>query len=132
MRNYLLIDDDKVFNFIHTEVIRKVDSTGQIAVFHSGEEGLNHLETAEKGSERIPDLIFLDIRMPGMGGFEVLKKLQDFAPTVFGKAWIYLLTASQDEHHMQEASQYKAVKGFLKKPLTTEELKRILQENNDL
>lgn len=132
MRNYLLIDDDKVFNFIHSEVIKKVDPEGKIVIHFSGEDGLSHLIASENGSSNPPDLIFLDIRMPGIGGFDVLQQLETVAPSIFRRVRIYMLSASQDEKDQEESGRYTPVKGFLNKPLTPADLQRILKENYDL
>lgn len=67
----MLIDDNKVDNFFHERIIKKNDVAETIIIKESGEEALMHLNTNEILK---PDVIFLDINMPGMSGWEFIEE----------------------------------------------------------
>jgi len=129
MKRYLLIDDDGIFNFIHTEVIKTVDPTADITSFSSSLDGLQYLtEKLDAGSE-LPDYLFLDIRMPEMDGFEFLSKLEQFSPEKMSAMKIYMLTSSLDDRDRTKAFKSPLVKGFKSKTLTITMLTDILEES---
>ena len=66
IQHVLLVDDDDIFNMLHGEVLKRLIPGVQIDVFKSGQELLHYLE---QDSDKTFDLLFLDIRMPVMGGF---------------------------------------------------------------
>ena len=71
----LLIDDDDEDNFYHKIVIERMNITKRIEVAYNGLEALEFLQ---KESQIIPELIFLDINMPKMNGWEFLEKDSSF------------------------------------------------------
>jgi CheY-like chemotaxis protein len=72
---FLLIDDDEVFNFLHSEIISQFDSKAEIIEYSSSVDGLNFINERIKNNQTLPDYIFLDIRMPEMSGLELLDEL---------------------------------------------------------
>lgn len=132
MKRYLLIDDDNLFNFIHGEVIRKVDPDAEIVTFNSSSEGLDHIMSTVASMGTLPDYLFLDIRMPEMTGFEVLDRLKSMPREQIDAMSIFLLTSSLDERDQAKAEESELVKGFKSKPLTPAILSEILRKNDDL
>lgn len=66
----MLIDDNKIDNFFHQRVINNYNPEITIIIKESGEEALNYFNNA---TDLLPDVIFLDINMPGMDGWEFLQ-----------------------------------------------------------
>ena len=71
MNKYLLIDDEEVFNFIHTQVITMADAEASISEIRSSNEAIELLRSNAGDSSQLPDVIMLDINMPEINGFEI-------------------------------------------------------------
>jgi len=127
MRRFLLVDDDSIFNFLHTEVIKTVDDSAQIDLFNSSMEGLEFLKEALEDKHPMPNFLFLDIRMPEMDGFEYLDELMKFPIEKFKDLRIYVLSSSLAERDKEKSLSYPIVTGFIEKTLTIEKLKGIIE-----
>ena len=127
MRRYLLVDDDTIFNFLHTEVIKAVDDSAQIDLFNSSTEGLEFLKDALEDKHPMPNFLFLDIRMPEMDGFEYLDELMKYPVEKFKDLRIYVLSSSLAERDKDKSLSYPIVTGFIEKTLTIEKLKGLIE-----
>ncbi|WP_299763547.1 response regulator [uncultured Dokdonia sp.] len=67
----LLVDDNKATNFFNKQILKKYGFEGEIVVKTDGLEAIEEIENSE-----MADVIFLDINMPIMNGFEFLEKIQ--------------------------------------------------------
>lgn len=127
MRTILLIDDDQIFNFISSEMIAETDPDIRIITYLSSPEALDWLKGLLERKEPLPDILFLDIRMPELTGFELLDKLlQAYPVDALKKMRVFMLTSSLDENDNRKASTNPLVEGFLGKPLDIVELVKIL------
>lgn len=129
LKNILLVDDDKATNFIHEILIKKMDCTEKIVVRTNGLEALEYLKTRESIGDPQPDLIFLDINMPKMNGWEFLVEYEKLEKELQGRVILMMLTTSPNPADMDRANELNSVNGFKNKPLTREMLNEILQEH---
>lgn len=125
MKKYLLIDDEEIFNFIHSEVIHNLSSEAEVLSYTSANEALDYLKACMLNNEKWPDYIFLDIRMPEMNGFEFLDHLKVFNSNSFDNTKVYMLSSSLDDRDVELALSYPFVKGFREKPLSDSILNEI-------
>jgi CheY-like chemotaxis protein len=126
MKNILLIDDDEVANFINERQVKASGIAKQIHVAQSGVAALSLLKEKLIGTKERPDIIFLDIRMPVMDGFEFLEEFNKLPEDHIKDIKVVMLSSSLAETDRQKAGQYKNVVGFINKPLNSikiEELK---------
>jgi response regulator RpfG family c-di-GMP phosphodiesterase len=121
--NFLLIDDDEIFNFLSKRTLLKYEIANNITVFNDAIEALKYIE--DNKSALVIDIILLDIRMPRMDGFEFLN---EFMKLDFNETYVYMLTSSLDERDVKRALKYEMVKGFYSKPLTVEILSEIYEK----
>jgi CheY-like chemotaxis protein len=121
----LFIDDDEDDNFFHQVVVKEMDGAHHIQIAESGFEALDFI----KNRAKIPDLIFLDINMPKMNGWEFLeeyRKLQRDHETI-----IIMLTTSLNPMDKERSEKIPEIKGFKTKPLDAEMLKEIMRQHFD-
>lgn len=111
----LLIDDDQATNFMHRLIIDKLQLADKIVVAKNGREALEHLKTADQ----LPDLIFLDINMPVMDGWQFLKAYREqFNPDLSSTIICMLTTALPDQYRERHAEEMPLIARFVEKPLT--------------
>lgn len=119
----LLVDDDPDDNFFHQRIIKKMDITNAIEVARNGIEALEYLR---KENQVIPELIFLDINMPKMNGWEFLEEYKDLDPKQKARITIMMLTTSANPDDIKRANEIKDATGIKTKPLSLEMLNEIL------
>ncbi|MFC5624087.1 response regulator [Algoriphagus winogradskyi] len=118
-----LVDDDPINNLINKRLLGKVGITDNIIEFLEAEEALSQLNDIDPNKSL---LIFLDINMPVLNGWEFLNKYQEAHPNRRDK--IVILSSSIDYQDRFKAQGYKIVSGFLEKPLTFEKIKTQLEK----
>ena len=118
-----LVDDDPINNLINKRLLGKVGIAGTIVEFLEGEEALKKLNDIDP-SESL--LIFLDINMPVLNGWEFLNKYQEAFTERTDK--IVILSSSIDYQDRFKAQGYQVVSGFLEKPLTLEKIKTQMEK----
>lgn len=124
-KNYLVVDDDSTNNLICDFTIRKFDRNAIIDSFQEPEKALMYIkEKYSKKGRLFPTILFLDINMPGMTGFEFLDEFKKFDEKVQDQFTIYILTSSIQDFDTQ-AKKYSFVAGFLSKPLKISYLEKI-------
>ena len=130
LNKILLIDDSESDNFIHSRIIRKCDVTREIKVCYSAEDGLAYLQnTVEKDGDLPPELIFLDINMPGMNGWEFLEEYDRLDIKYKARIIITMLTTSLNPDDNDRALKNAKIQKFMTKPLTREMLMTTLREH---
>lgn len=115
-----IIDDDPINNLICEKVIQRRQFAQEVISFLSAVEALNWLKA--QPSENWPELIFLDINLPYMDGWEFLAHLPEEQ-----RAHIYILSSSVSEDDQSKARTHPLISGFLIKPLTIEKLDPLAQ-----
>jgi CheY-like chemotaxis protein len=130
LNTIMLIDDDEPTNFLSRMLIEEAHCAENIQVADSGKMALEYLSNSSDS----PDLIFLDINMPAMNGWEFLDKYRDLQKHKEGKIIIIMLTTSLNPDDKIKASQMPEIAGFENKPLSSELIDRVLKKyfNNNL
>lgn len=122
----LLIDDNEMDNEFHTIMIEETNLVSHVLSALDGEEGLKVIkETA--GTEKEPTLIFLDINMPGMDGFEFLEIYKNLSSEFqLDSTILLMLTTSLMDQKRFEETCIPQLKGYLHKPLTSDKFRNLI------
>lgn len=123
--NVLLIDDDEVANFIYEKIIDKSGITNNVEAKTSGKDALAYLDKRIDDGHPLPNVIFLDINMPIMSGWEFLREYEKLTFNKEEKCAIYMLSSSVYKEDLEKAKSYDIVEDYVTKPLTEETLIKI-------
>jgi len=122
----MLVDDNKYDNIYHERVIRSGHYANVIIWKETAEQALDYLtHRIEQGDVR-PDIIFLDINMPGMNGWEFLEEYEKLPRELQSSMIVVMLTTSDSPEARKRASLIPGLKEFRTKPLTTEILDEMI------
>lgn len=125
----LFIDDDKATNFFNKRVAKNHGFFNKIVSVQSGFEGLDYLKASVKGLEQKPDLIFLDINMPAMNGWEFLKEFHNLDKNLIKGIDIVILSTSTDPNDIDEFNKNESLIDFVNKPINLNVLNNVLQKS---
>ncbi|MEP7376762.1 MAG: response regulator [Chitinophagaceae bacterium] len=126
----LVIDDDEPTNFFTQMILEESGCTRHIKIVQSGREALDYLIQSEAGNDPgiypSPDLIFLDINMPAMDGWEFLEEYKKL--NTDSRIIIVMLTTSLFPEDKIRAKGRPEISGFENKPLTAEKVAAVIEK----
>ncbi len=141
----LLIDDDEPTNFLNKMTLEQANCAQHIRIAQSGQEALDYLHVcdavaagpvsttsgwvAEDLSHRPrPDLIFLDINMPAMDGWEFLERYRSLPGKQKADIVLIMLTTSLNPDDASKIRTIPEVSGFWNKPLSQDQLDKLMEK----
>ncbi|MBB4801464.1 CheY-like chemotaxis protein [Flavobacterium nitrogenifigens] len=133
LEQILCIDDDPITLMLCKKVISKSSFSHEIITAQNGEEALHHFNTLKYTNDknrRKPELIFLDLNMPIMGGWEFLDHFTSSAYNEFNAAPVIVLSSTIDPEDLAKAKKYPIIIDFLSKPITQQMLEYLKKKIN--
>lgn len=126
----LLVEDDTGDQKLTRQSLSKDKVGNDLRIVSTAEEGLEYLQRSKQGDEEypMPDLILLDLNMPGMGGKNFLKKLK--SDEQLNSIPVVILTTSDTDTDVLETYQLQAA-GYIKKPASLEGFQKIMHDLTD-
>ncbi|MFN3197229.1 MAG: response regulator [Bradymonadia bacterium] len=122
----LLVDDDTVANMVHRRAIKKTGLAEHIDAVDDGAAALDYLKSMHEADR--PDVILLDINMPGMNGFEFLEVYATLPEHQQARGVVIMLTTSLMAAERAQAEANPFVHAFLDKPLASERFSEIARQ----
>jgi len=121
-----IIDDDPIFVYGTKRIIKEVDFAKSIIVYNNGQDALDGLMKICIANEPLPDVIFLDLNMPILNGWQFLDEFKDCRSPKSKKIVIYIISSSVDPRDLERVKNYKQVDTYILKPITPDDLAKIL------
>jgi CheY-like chemotaxis protein len=123
----LLIDDDEVSNYLSKSLLAKFMISNGIQTVSSGMEALQFIVNYDPDLNSCPELIFLDINMPVMNGFEFLDSFRQLTFLNKENVRIVMLTNSYNEDDVEKCKEYGVLQ-YVNKPLTDQKIKDLIEK----
>ena len=128
-QRFIVVDDDRSNNLICKCSLRRFSAETEIKTFLDAEIALQYIKDAyNEDKSEIPTVIFLDINMPAITGWEFLEIFKDFSDSIKKQFVIYMLTSSIDSRDQEKAEQNPLVHGCLSKPLSTKLVSEVMED----
>ncbi|MEO0898846.1 MAG: response regulator [Bacteroidota bacterium] len=124
-KSVMLVDDNEIDNIINEKIIEANSFAENILVFQTGQEALDYLKDKQDKEQELPEIVFLDINMPIMDGFQFLEDFEQFSEMVLDKCKIIMLSSSISPKDIDRAASSRYVKKYLNKPLNARYLEAI-------
>jgi CheY-like chemotaxis protein len=121
----MVIDDNAVDLYLAREFIGKCNFSEKVISMQSAKAALEYLESFANSPEKLPGLIFLDIKMPEIDGFGFLEQFEHLPSIVTSATAIMMLSSSNDPYDIERAESNPFVKKFITKPVNKEKLHEI-------
>ncbi len=123
INSVFLIDDEPMFNLINKKILQIAKFTDNVYCYVDASTALNELKQIVYSTPaNFPGIIFLDINMPGMDGWEFLDEFNKFDDEIKNKCKVYMLTSSIDPFDIGRSNHYDVIYDFISKPLSIEKL----------
>jgi len=130
MKKVYLIDDDDIYVFLTKKTILRVVEDVDVAVFGDGLQAITQLREIAGRPDLLPDIIFLDLNMPVMDGWEFLKEYQEIYQSFARKIELYIVSSSISPHEMERSKNISVVTEFIIKPMAKEKVLEVLSQLN--
>lgn len=124
--NFIVVDDSKLDCFIAEKIIKNTGRSASVNTFQQASDALVYIRTLQPLQE--PTIVFVDIQMPVMNGFEFVEAFEALAEEIRKGYSIFMLSSSINENDIAKVKGYSSVKQFLNKPLTNNAMTVVLEQ----
>jgi CheY-like chemotaxis protein len=117
VKSIFLIDDDPIFVHLTKKIINSTNCQYAISEFTDGELAIHHLEEIREQADLLPDVIFLDLNMPVMDGWEFLNEYDTLSSKIKKEIALFIVSSSISPQDVERSKSYRTVTDFLIKPV---------------
>jgi len=121
-----VIDDDGIYQFYMKKIINSLNVVKKILSFGDGEEAIQFFSENVSNHETLPNVVFLDINMPIMDGWQFIEAYILLKPRIGKKIIIYMVSSSTDQRDIDQAKRISEISDYLIKPVTQEQMKELI------
>lgn len=118
----MLVDDNVIDRLVHRRLLEIHKIGESVAEYSSADEAINFLTTNRQDVESLPDLILLDIMMPGMNGFDFMVHFSKLKDQFAKQPLVFMLSSTNDESDIRKVRNNADVVKMLNKPFSPESL----------
>ncbi|MFD0799069.1 response regulator [Maribacter chungangensis] len=126
IKNCCIIDDDPIFIYGTKRMMKETNFCDSITVFNNGEDALLGLTEMLQVTHELPQVIFLDLNMPIMNGWEFLDEFIKLPNNSLNKTVIYVISSSVDPRDIEKVKEYELISNYILKPITPNDFETIL------
>lgn len=121
----MVIDDNLIDLYIASRMITKNNFGKQVLKYSSAIEALKYLKENKAETSLLPDVIFVDIYMPAMSGFEFMEEYDKLPSSLKKHCKVFIISSSVDEEDVAKANSDKNIISMKEKPITKEFLNQL-------
>ena len=124
MRNQkvCIIDDDMICTLTTKKILSHSGYSSEVVSFVNGRDAFNFICENITAIDKLPDIIFLDIEMPFMNGFEFMAEFEKIKIAIGKKICIYMVSSSTAVEDIQKALSFSSVQDYFVKPFAVSKL----------
>lgn len=116
-----IVDDDEIYIYGIKKLISLKKLGTNLIEFPNGKEAIDFLMNPEN-TEQLPDVIFLDINMPVMDGWDFMENFAQIKPHLGKKITVYMVSSSINEADIKRAKTISDITDYVVKPVTYDKL----------
>jgi len=123
-----IIDDDDIYKYTAKKTILETEFVNNIITFSDGQEAIEFFLEKQGAPDELPDIIFLDINMPILDGWQFLEEYAPLKNKIQKEIQIYVTSSSTNPDDLIQAKNITAVSDYIIKPLSIERFKEIFEK----
>jgi len=126
-----IIDDDKIYVNLVKKIIEIKNLSENLLIYKNGKEALDYFKDIMENTtdeDKLPDIIFLDLNMPVMDGWEFLNEFIKIKNSLNKKITLYVVSSSIDPRDLERAKSFNLVTDYLIKPIELKKFEKIFDK----
>lgn len=123
-----IIDDDHIFIYGAKRLIAETSFCDELLVYENGQDALDELKERPKNNLELPGIIFLDLNMPMMTGWEFLDEFLQIEAKNISRTHVYIVSSSVDPKDLLKIKEYEVIRNYILKPVRADDLEKIIAE----
>lgn len=126
VNHILLVDDEEDCNFVTKLVLKRAGFSGRLTCFTSATDALAHM----RGGTNLPDIMFVDINMPAVNGFEFLSTCEAEGLLPNDLTSVVMFSSSNRPSDLERALSFRSVIGYVEKALSVDSFEGVLRDHH--
>lgn len=123
-----IIDDDHIFIYGVKRLMEETSFCDNLIIYQNGQDALDDLKDKATQGMNLPSIIFLDLNMPMMTGWEFLDEYLQLENQAAAQSKVYIVSSSIDPKDLLRIKDYSVIRNYILKPVTTDDLQNIIIE----